>query len=131
MRRSPFVSLLLMLSLLSACGRPQASASATTPTGQQAYSTRVAAANGGQPTATASSTPAAAPSPSTAPTASPTPTHPAAASPTPTHPATASPTAEQHPQQAIAIDFPKANATISSPLTVSGRTNFWPFEATL
>src|SRR5919202_3017279 len=130
MRRSHFIPMLFLLSLLGACGRPQVPASVATPTGQQAYVSRVTSANAGQPTAAASLTPTTVPSPSTASTTSPSPTRSAATSPSPTNPA-AAPTAEQHPEHVIAIDFPKPNATISSPLTLSGSTNFWPFEGTL
>jgi hypothetical protein len=123
MRRSHFIPMLFLLGLLAACGRPQAPASATMPAGQQAYSSHVASANAGQPTIAASLTPATDPSPSTVPTRSPVPTHPVAE--------TASRNAGQNPKQVITIDFPKPNSTISSPLTLSGSTNFWPFEANL
>src|ERR687886_253168 len=150
MRRSHFIPMLFLLSLLGACGRPQVPASVATPTGQQAYVSRVTSANAGQPTAAASLTPTTVPSPSTASTTSPSPTRSAATSPSPTNPAAAppsptrsaatspsptnpaaSPTAERHLEHVIAIEFPKPNATISSPLTLSGSTNFWPFEGTL
>ncbi len=39
--------------------------------------------------------------------------------------------ADQHRPDTITIDVPKAGTTIDSPLTLSGSTNFWPFEATL
>jgi spore germination protein GerM len=66
--------------------------------------------------------------PTASPTSVPAPPEGAASAPTVAPEATS---AGQRPVDIITVDAPKANAVVSSPLTISGSTNFWPFEASL
>jgi hypothetical protein len=121
MRRSFFISLLIAIGLLAGCGAPDAGHTGPTPTERPTafalptiVPTGVPAPTSPAAEATATDAPAEPPAVTTEPSFSETDQEPASPS-----------------GHVITIDQPRPNATISSPLTIKGSTNFWPFEASL
>lgn len=124
-------ALLIAVVLLAGCtfgspGVPGASSSPSSAPSASASSQPSAAPSAtARPTPTLVASSSASAQPSTSASAS------ASASAAPSASASTSPSPVPPAQGTITITEPVANATISSPLTIKGSTNFWPFEATL
>ncbi len=144
MRPRYIASLILMVGLLAGCGQPAVVQTPAQPTERPTALMLETAVPTGAPTATDTPAPTAVP-PTMVPTSTRRPEPPAevvtaaptlapTAVPSPTVAATVT-TAEQKPTErapnVILVDSPQPNASVSSPLAISGSANFWPFEATL
>lgn len=137
--RRHFLAALLLCSMLVACGQPPAADTAAQPTEHPTALVAPAATQG--PDTETNSTPdstrtlstqgvatlAAAPLPETTATSQTTQSTEA----TQQVESTSAPLTALSTTNKIIIDTPRANTQIVSPVTISGSTNFWPFEATL
>ena len=140
MRPRYIASLILMVVLLAGCGQPAVVQTPAQPTERPTALMLETAVPTDAPTATNAPAPTAV-APTLVPTSTRRPEPPAeAATATPTAAPSSTvvatlTTAEQKPTErapnVIVIDSPQPNASISSPLAISGSANFWPFEATL
>lgn len=113
MRLTRFLCIIAIAGTLVSCGRPATSSNSAAPTSQattvQVDSTREPV---DAPTATAEPSPVTSDEP--------------AATPSPNDEETA-----VAGDRTITLSGPAAGTTISSPVTVKGETNYWPFEANL
>lgn len=127
-----YVYTLIALALLLSGCRTSPPTGSSGPITQASAAPSAAPSATSQPTATAVAQPSAAPQPTLIPTgADTTPTAlPATAIPQPGQPVS-TPTFVPPAQGTIMITAPVAGATISNPVTVTGSTDFWPFEANL